>query len=71
MATNKNKMYLIIGGVLVLLLIGVTALLISEKKVNHELTQEFELEKEDLENLNWKRRTWKTSTPPLPNNMMN
>lgn len=50
MATNKNKMYLIIGGVLVLLLIGVTALLISEKKVNHELTQEFELEKEDLEN---------------------
>lgn len=50
MATNKNKMYLIIGGVLVLLLIGVTALLISEKKVNHKLTQEFELEKEDLEN---------------------
>lgn len=50
MATNKNKMYLIIGGVLVLLLIGVTALLISERKVNHELTQEFELEKEDLEN---------------------
>lgn len=50
MATNKNKMYLIIGSVLVLLLIGVTALLISEKKVNHELTQEFELEKEDLEN---------------------
>ena len=50
MATNKNKMYLIIGGVLVLLLIGVTALLISEKKMNHELTQEFELEKEDLEN---------------------
>ena len=50
MATNKNKMYLIIGGVHVLLLIGVTALLISEKKVNHELTQEFELEKEDLEN---------------------
>ena len=50
MATNKNKMYLIIGGVLMLLLIGVTALLISEKKVNHELTQEFELEKEDLEN---------------------
>ena len=50
MATNKNKMYLIIGGVLVLLLIGVTALLVSEKKVNRELTQEFELEKEDLEN---------------------
>lgn len=48
--TNKNKLPLIIGGILVLLLIGVTALLVSEKKVNRELTQEFELEKEDLEN---------------------
>ena len=50
MTTNKNKVYLIIGSVLVLLLIGVTTLLVSEKKANRELTQEFELEKEDLEN---------------------
>ena len=50
MTTNKNKVYLIIGGVLVLLLIGVSVLLVSEKKANRELTQEFELEKEDLEN---------------------
>lgn len=50
MTTNKNKVYLIIGGVLMLLLIGVSVLLVSEKKANRELTQEFELEKEDLEN---------------------
>lgn len=50
MATNKNTMIIAAGSVLVLLLIGVTALLFSEKQTNHELIQEFQLEKEDLEN---------------------
>jgi chromosome segregation ATPase len=36
--------------VLALALAGVTALLFTEKKVNKELVQEFQLEKEDLEN---------------------
>ena len=35
---------------MILLLIGVTVLLISEKRTNNELVQEFNLEKEDLEN---------------------
>ena len=47
---NKNKSLIIIGSVLVLLLVGVTALLVMEKTTNKELIQEFELEKEDLEN---------------------
>lgn len=47
---TKNKSLIIVGTILVLLLIGVTVLLISEKKTNYELTQEFQLEKEDLEN---------------------
>ena len=47
---NKNKSLIIIGSALVLLLIGVTTLLIMEKTTNKELVQEFELEKEDLEN---------------------
>ena len=47
---KMNKVSLIVGGILVLLLIGVSALLVSEKQTNRELTQEFELEKEDLEN---------------------
>ena len=47
---NKNKSLIIIGSVLVLLLIGVTTLLVMEKTTNKELVQEFELEKEDLEN---------------------
>lgn len=38
------------GAVLVGLLVLVTVLLVSEKQVNYELTQEFQLEKEDLEN---------------------
>lgn len=50
MSANKNKLFIILSGVLVLLLIGVSVLFVSEKKANHELTQEFELEKEDLEN---------------------
>ena len=47
---NKNKSLIIIGSVLILLLVGVTALLVMEKTTNKELIQEFELEKEDLEN---------------------
>ena len=47
---NKNKSLIIIGSVLVLLLVGVTILLVREKTTNRELVQEFELEKEDLEN---------------------
>ena len=47
---NKNKSLIIIGSALVLLLIGVTTLLVMEKTTNKKLVQEFELEKEDLEN---------------------
>ena len=47
---NKNKSLIIIGSALVPLLIGVTTLLVMEKTTNKELVQEFELEKEDLEN---------------------
>lgn len=50
MANKKNTLQIIVGSLLVLLLIGVTVLLISEKKANSELVQEFDLEKEDLEN---------------------
>ena len=46
----KSKSLIIPGVVLVLALIGVTVLLISEKRTNNELVQEFQLEKEDLEN---------------------
>lgn len=47
---KSNKGLIAAGAVLLLLLIGVTALLISEKQTNKELIQEFQLEKEDLEN---------------------
>lgn len=50
MADKNNKIIFAAGSVLVLLLVGVTVLLISEKKTNNELIQEFQLEKEDLEN---------------------
>lgn len=50
MANNKNKLLIVTGVILVLTLIGVTALLLSEKQTNRELVQEFQLEKEDLEN---------------------
>ncbi len=45
-----NKKIILIGGILLIMLMGVTALLLLEKKANRELVQEFELEKEDLEN---------------------
>lgn len=50
MTMNKNTLMIAAGTLLVLLLIGVTALLFHEKQTNYELTQEFKLEKEDLEN---------------------
>ena len=50
MANKKNTLQIVIGSLLILLLIGVTVLLISEKRTNNELVQEFNLEKEDLEN---------------------
>ena len=50
MNNKKNTLQIVVGRLLVLLLIGVTVLLISEKRTNNELVQEFNLEKEDLEN---------------------
>lgn len=50
MVTQKKNLLIAAGGILILLLIGVTVLLISEKRTNYELVQEFQLEKEDLEN---------------------
>lgn len=49
MASQKN-ITIAIGIVLVAALIGVTALLFSEKQTNQELLMEFELNKEELEN---------------------
>ncbi len=50
MANNKNKIFFIAASLLALALVGVTALLFMEKRTNQELIQEFQLEKEDLEN---------------------
>lgn len=50
MADSKNKLQIVVGTLLVLLLVSVTILFITEKKTNSELVQEFELEKDDLEN---------------------
>ncbi len=50
MAVKKNTLLIVAGSLLILLLIGVTILLISEKRTNKELVMEFNLDKEDLEN---------------------
>lgn len=50
MAAKKDTLFILVGSLLILLLIGITILLISEKQTNKELVQEFQLEKEDLEN---------------------
>lgn len=50
MAVKKNTLLIATGSLLILLLIGVTILLISEKQTNKELVTEFNLDKEDLEN---------------------
>lgn len=46
----KKKPLIVLGTILILALVGVTVLLISEKKTNKELVLEFNLDKEDLEN---------------------
>ena len=50
MAVKKHTLLIVAGSLLILLLIGVTILLISEKQTNKELVMEFNLDKEDLEN---------------------
>lgn len=50
MMNKKNMPIIVTGGLLIVMLIGLTALLFSEKQTNKELVQEFQLEKEDLEN---------------------
>ena len=56
MAVKKNTLLIVAGSLLILLLIGVTILLISEKQTNKELVMEFNL---------------KINTQTSPDNMTN
>ena len=47
---NKKSLIIAAVAVLVIAIIGITYLLFTEKKANRELVQEFQLDKEDLEN---------------------
>lgn len=47
---NKKSLLIATVAVLVIAIIGITYLLFTEKKANRELVQEFQLDKEDLEN---------------------
>ncbi|MDR1003712.1 MAG: hypothetical protein LBL97_01695 [Prevotellaceae bacterium] len=47
---KRNTPFFIIGSLLLIALIGVTFLLFSEKKANRELVEEFQLDKQELEN---------------------
>lgn len=47
---NKKGLLIAAVAVLVIAIIGITYLLFTEKKANRELVQEFQLDKEDLEN---------------------
>lgn len=47
---NKKSLLIVVVAVLVLAIVGVTFLLFTEKQANRELVQEFQLDKEDLEN---------------------
>lgn len=47
---NKKSLLIAALAVLVIAIIGITYLLFTEKKANRELVQEFQLDKEDLEN---------------------
>ena len=47
---NKKGILIAAVAVLVIAIIGVTYLLFTEKQANRELVQEFQLDKEDLEN---------------------
>ena len=44
MTIQKNKAIIALGSVLALLLVGLTVLLVLEKKTNRELVEEFQLE---------------------------
>lgn len=50
MTSKNNTLLIVVGSILALLLIVVTILFVFEKQSNNELVQEFQLEKEDLEN---------------------
>ena len=47
---NKKSLLIAAVAVLVIAIIGITYLLFTEKKANREMVQEFQLDKEDLEN---------------------
>ena len=47
---NKKSLLIVAVAILVVAFIGITYLLITEKQANRELVQEFQLDKEDLEN---------------------
>ena len=47
---NKKRLLIAAVAVLVIAIIGITYLLFTEKKANRELVQDFQLDKEDLEN---------------------
>src|SRR3712207_3719668 len=46
---NKKSLLIAAVALLVIAMIGITYLLITEKRANRELVEEFELDKEDLE----------------------
>lgn len=50
MISDKKSLLIAAVAVLVIAIIGITYLLFTEKKANRELVQEFQLDKEDLEN---------------------
>ena len=47
---SKKSLLIAAGAILVIAIIGITYLLFTEKQANRELVQEFQLDKEDLEN---------------------
>ena len=47
---SKKSLLIAAVAILVIAIIGITYLLFTEKKANRELVQEFQLDKEDLEN---------------------
>jgi hypothetical protein len=47
---KRNTLLILAGSLLLIALVGVTLLLVFEKRANRELVQEFQLDKQDLEN---------------------
>ena len=47
---SKKSLLIAAVAILVIAIIGITYLLFTEKQANRELVQEFQLDKEDLEN---------------------